>query len=76
MLLPILSICVLFFTTSLWVFSCAIQPDIIHEFRINTASGETSKIHYTLMSWRSLHPEILNHIKNASVLDSQPINLN
>lgn len=41
-------------------FACPVQPDIINEFRIDTATPTwKAKIHYTLMSWRNLHTEIL-----------------
>ena len=49
-------------------FGCASQPDIIHEFRIETASGK-SHIHYSLMAWRNLHTEILQEIRAKSKID-------
>ncbi len=46
--------------------ACTLPPDIIHEFRIDTASGGNMRVNYTLMAWKNLHTEILEKIKKET----------
>jgi hypothetical protein len=57
------------------IFACALPPDIIHEFRIDTASGGNARVHYTLMAWKSLHTDILDKISKETNISVNSGNL-
>jgi hypothetical protein len=57
------------------IFACALPPDIIHEFRIDTASGGNARVHYTLMAWKNLHSEILEKISKETNISVHSGNL-
>jgi hypothetical protein len=48
------------------IFACVLPPDIIHEFRVDTANGGNARIHYTLMAWKNLHTDILSKISKET----------
>ncbi len=59
----LLFIFILFAIGTLVSFSCTFPPDIVHEFRIDTASGKV-KVNYSLLSWRNLHAEVLKDLES------------
>ena len=57
------------------IIACTLPPDIIHEFRIDTASGGNARVHYSLMAWKNLHTEILDTISRETGITANSENL-
>ncbi len=64
----------IFLSGIVYSFACAVPPDIIHEFQLDT-SGPTVRIHYSLLGWSNLHPKMLDEITKNTWLDTVDTNL-
>lgn len=64
----------IFLSGIVYSFACAVPPDIIHEFQLDT-SGPTVRIHYSLLGWSNLHPKMLDEITKNTRLDTVDTNL-
>lgn len=47
----------LFFAFPMQIFACALPPDILHEFKINTEQNPIT-IEYSLQTWDNLRPKV------------------